>query len=150
MSTPELAVALTLGITFSLLFAEFSGFIPGGLVVPGYLALYWNRPFILVFVIVSSIITYLVVNKLLGRMVILYGKRKFAAMLLIGMGLTLLGENLMSFWTVQQLSLSGVGVVVPGLIANCYQRQGFSKTFMSMGILVGATLIGLFLYSCVK
>lgn len=150
MSTSDLAIALTVGITLSLIFAEFSGFTPGGLVVPGYLALYWNRPQILIYVLLASLGTYLVVSKLLGRIVILYGKRKFTAMLLVGMGLTLLGESLISLWSLQQLSLSGVGVIVPGLIANCCQRQGFGKTFVSIGILVCLTLIGLNLYSFIK
>jgi hypothetical protein len=36
--------------------------------------------------------------------------------------------------TVTQLQMQSIGYIVPGLIANWFERQGFLKTISTMGI----------------
>ncbi len=80
----DLYIALVLGVLVSLLFAEKTGILPAGLVVPGYLALIFDQPIFIAMVLVISILTYLIVTHVFSRFTILYGRRKFAAMLTTG------------------------------------------------------------------
>ena len=77
----ELYFSLFVGIVLSLIFAEKFGISPAGLVVPGYLALIFDQPIMLLSVLIISCITYFIVNHGISRFVILYGRRKFAAMI---------------------------------------------------------------------
>lgn len=81
----ELYFSLFVGIVLSLIFAEKFGINPAGLVVPGYLALIFDQPIMLLSVLVISCLTYFIVTFGISRWVILYGRRKFAAMILTGM-----------------------------------------------------------------
>ena len=128
----EIYLALAVGCAISLLFAERFQLLPAGLVVPGYLALLFNQPLSLVAVLLISLLTFFIVKYGIGRMTILYGRRKFVAMLLTGMTLSLmLGGSLA--WI-----LSAIGLIVPGLIANTMERQGVKLT---LGITVLLTTI---------
>lgn len=146
MFTSELAIALTIGVTLSLLFSEFFGNLPGGLVVPGYLALSWKYPYSLMTVFVISLLTFFLVRFVLERLIILYGRRKFAAMLLTGIGFTVGLNFCIPLLPMAVPPLTGVGVIVPGLIANCYQKQGFISTIASIAVLSSLTIIVMKLY----
>src|SRR5699024_10753255 len=76
-----------LGVVLSLLFTERTGIIPAGLVVPGYLALIFDQPIFIVVILFVSFLTYLIVHFGISRVTILYGRRKFAAMLIVGITL---------------------------------------------------------------
>lgn len=146
MFTSEIAIALTIGVVLSLLFSEFFGHLPGGLVVPGFLALSWNHPYSLLSVLFISILTYCMVKLIMGHFIILFGRRKFAAMLLVGIGFSVGLNQLIAHlpWVIPPLT--GVGIIVPGLIANCFQKQGFLTTVASMAILSSITIVGIKLY----
>ena len=119
--------------------------LPGGLVVPGYLAVSWKNPELILLIVATALITYLLVS-ILGRFIILYGRRKFAAMLLIGIGLTLLLEMLLPLTPLAAVQLRAIGIVVPGLLANCIHRQGLLPTLTSLVILVSLTIAALSIY----
>ncbi|GCF76385.1 hypothetical protein BC2926_39260 [Bacillus cereus] len=86
----DLYIALVLGVTLSLIFTEKTGVLPAGLVVPGYLALVFNQPVFMLVILFISILTYVIVMHGVSRFMILYGRRKFAAMLVTGICLKLL------------------------------------------------------------
>jgi len=44
------------------------------------------------------------------------------------------------------ISLQGVGIIIPGLIANCVERQGAVPTLLSMFFLGGLTHLALLAY----
>lgn len=138
-------IALTIGVTLSLLFSELSGMLPGGLVVPGYLAVSWKNPELILLIVATALVTYLLVS-LLGRFIILYGRRKFAAMLLTGIGLTLFLEMLLPLTPLAAVQLRAIGIVVPGLLANCIHRQGLLPTLTSLVLLVSLTIAALSVY----
>ena len=77
----ELYFSLFVGVVLSLIFAEKFGINPAGLVVPGYLALIFDQPIMLLSVLIISCLTYFIVSNGISKWVILYGRRKFAAII---------------------------------------------------------------------
>jgi poly-gamma-glutamate biosynthesis protein PgsC/CapC len=121
-------VSIGLGLCVSLLFSEFFGIAAGGMVVPGYIALYLNRPIMIVVTVLVSLLTYFIVNSL-GAFMIVYGKRRTVLTIIIGF---LLGWLVRLLDPVplgpQAVELSIVGYIIPGLIAIWMDRQGILET----------------------
>jgi poly-gamma-glutamate biosynthesis protein PgsC/CapC len=143
----DLYVALTLGVILSLIFSEKTGIIPAGLVVPGYLGLIFDQPVFLMMVLIISLLTYVIVTYGISRFVILYGKRKFAAMLVVGISLKLIFDYFYPIMPFEIYEFRGIGVIVPGLIANTIQKQGLVVTLGSTLLISGATFVLMFLYN---
>lgn len=120
----DLYIALVLGVILSLLFSEKTGIVPAGLVVPGYLALVFDQPIFIAVIFGISLLTYVIVTYGLSRIMLLYGRRKFAAMLSVGIVLKLLLDYAYPMLPFEILEFRGIGVIVPGLIANTIQKQG--------------------------
>ncbi|MGE7182400.1 poly-gamma-glutamate biosynthesis protein PgsC [Peribacillus sp. NPDC006672] len=135
----DLYVALVLGVTLSLIFSEKTGVVPAGLIVPGYLALVFDQWEIMLVILTISIVTYLIVTHGLSRWVILYGRRKFAAMMVTGICLKLLLDLVYPVMPFEIFEFRGIGIIVPGLIANTIQRQGMPLTLGSTLLLSGLT-----------
>ncbi|MED3324669.1 capsular polyglutamate amide ligase/translocase CapC [Bacillus thuringiensis] len=135
----DLYIALVLGVTLSLIFTEKTGVLPAGLVVPGYLALVFNQPVFMLVVLFISILTYVIVMHGVSRFMILYGRRKFAAMLVTGICLKLLFDYFYPVMPFEIFEFRGIGVIVPGLIANTIQKQGLPLTLGSTILLSGLT-----------
>ena len=93
----------------------------------GYLAMFAAQPAWLAGTLAISLVTWAVVH-LLGKCLLLYGRRLFAMHLLTGM---LLGQALMLFgrgaahW---DWGISVIGWVVPGLLSRDFDRQGLAAT----------------------
>lgn len=131
----ELAV---LALLISLLFTEFTNLLPGGIIVPFYFALYLDDPVKIIATVVSALIAMVVV-KFLSRYTILYGRRKFALYLIIGILEKILftylyfGDSYMFY----NLSMT-IGYLVPGILGREMEKQGVVKT---LGALTIVTLI---------
>lgn len=128
------------GIVISILFYEITGISPGGIVVPGYIAIYLNRPDRIITTLVLSLAVLIFVNHL-SEYTILYGKRKFATMVMVSFIVKFLfevivGKLLISF------TFASIGYIVPGLIAKEMDRQGILKTVSSMIIVACLIKIG--------
>ncbi|TBW84840.1 poly-gamma-glutamate biosynthesis protein PgsC [Staphylococcus hominis] len=143
----ELYFSLFVGIVLSLIFAEKFGINPAGLVVPGYLALIFDEPIMLLSVLVISCLTYFIVTFGISKWVILYGRRKFAAMILTGMVLKFIFDLIYPITPFEVVEVSGIGVVIPGIIANTIQKQGVVITLSTTMLLTCITYVILFLYS---
>ena len=76
-----IALSIGIGLIASFLFTELTGLYGGGLVVPGYLALYLDQPTRVGATLLLAGITYAVVW-VLSHAIILYGRRRFMAMVL--------------------------------------------------------------------
>ena len=121
-------LAITLGLTFSLLSYEVFGLAAGGIVVPGYIALHLSQPDRLAGIIFVSLATYLVI-KILGNYTFLYGRRQMVVCLLVGCLLANFSRQfLLLDLTSSTVELQAVGWVVPGLIAHWFGKQGIYKT----------------------
>jgi len=143
----ELYLAIVLGMVLSLIFAERFGIVPAGLVVAGYLALVLDQPILVLLIFSIAFVTFFIVTKGIGRFTILYGRRKFAAMLLVAVLLKLGIDYAYPLLPFEIYELRGIGVIVPGLIANGIQKQGALLTVGSSLLLAALTYGGLFLVS---
>jgi len=122
-----------LSVILNLLALELVGFSAGGVIVPGYLALYLDQPLRLIATGAAALVTLAAVLAL-GRVTVLYGRRKFAAMLLVGFlanaGMTALLTAAVSAGpaAAHLVDLRAIGYLVPGLLANEMSRQGVLVT----------------------
>lgn len=146
----ELYFSLFVGVVLSLIFAEKFGINPAGLVVPGYLALIFDQPIMLLSVLIISCLTYFIVSNGISKWVILYGRRKFAAMILTGMVIKFIFDLLYPLTPFEMVEVSGIGVVIPGIIANTIQKQGVVITLSTTMLLTCITYIILLLYSFIN
>lgn len=127
-----------LSLILTLIFTEVTGLLPGGIIVPYYFALYLDDPVKIVSTVVSALIAVGAV-KLLSRVTILYGRRKFALYIIIGLLEKILftylyfGDSYMFF----HLSMT-IGYLVPGILARQMECQGLVKT---LGALAAVTLM---------
>ncbi len=129
--------AILLGILISLIYTEVTGY-SAGLIIPGYLALNLHSPLRLVYTLAVAAAA-VGLCCLLARVVILYGRRRFAALILLT---CLLGAAVKALGVV---SVSAVGVILPGLIAREFDRQGFLTTLLSLAVTTGFTALCLLL-----
>lgn len=139
---PEVVrVALVIGVVVSIIFYERLHLTTGGAIVPAYLVLFLPEPLFVVVTLVVGYLTYLIVNRVIAKRFIIYGRRKFEVELLVGLGLL----TLSTFMGVQLqvldptlLSLAGVGFLIPGVLAHDMFRQKPAKTLLA---LLGTTTI---------
>lgn len=129
----ELAV---LALLVSLIFTEFTNLLPGGIIVPFYFALYLDDPVKIIATVVSSLIA-VGVMKILSRYTILYGRRKFAMYLIIGILEKIVFTYLYfgNSYMFYNLSMT-IGYLVPGILGREMEKQGILKTLGSLTIVV--------------
>jgi poly-gamma-glutamate biosynthesis protein PgsC/CapC len=136
-----LTASIGIGLAVSLLFSEMFGLAAGGMVVPGYIALYLNRPIDVTLTIAAALLTYFAVHAL-STFIIIYGKRRTVLMIVIGYLVRGLMETI-PFYTsgtlvsISELSgapaeFSVIGYVIPGLIAIWMDRQGVIETLAAL------------------
>jgi gamma-polyglutamate biosynthesis protein CapC len=140
----ELYLSLVLGVVVSLVYAERTGVIPAGMVVPGYLALVLDQMLFVGAILLISFATFLVVHLGISKLVILYGRRRFVAMLGVGIVFKLVFDALYPAMPFEVYEFRGIGVIVPGLIANSIARQGVPHTMISTLLLSGLTFLLVF------
>ncbi len=140
----ELYLSLVIGVIVSLIYAERTGVIPAGLIVPGYLALVLDQVVFVSAIFLLSFLTFLAVDRVVGKLVILYGRRRFVAMLAVGILLKLAFDALYPTMPFEVYEFRGIGVIVPGLIANAIHRQGVPHTLISTLLLSGLTFLIVF------
>ena len=134
--------ALGLGLLVSLVVSEVFGLASAGLVVPGYLALYLDRPTRVVVTLAVALATWAIVRFGLSRLVVLYGRRRFAITVLTGFLLNAALAQAAFLLPTESLELRAVGYIVPGLIANTALTQGPATT-VGVTVLVAAVVRGL-------
>lgn len=134
--------AIFLGILIGLIYYELIGLTPGGIIVPGYIALYLTKPLILVTTLAAVLITYFIV-KGFSRLIILYGRRAFVVAVLIGFFLKWTLETLLLRTNFLGADLAVIGYIIPGLIAHEMRKQGIIETILSCSIVSG--LVGILL-----
>lgn len=139
-----LALAIGIGLAVSLLLSEVFGLAAGGMVVPGYIALYLTKPVAVALTLAAGFVTFAVVHAL-SAIVIIYGRRRTVLMILVGY---LINAALRSFLGGLAVSFASgeytvIGHVIPGLIAIWLDRQGVLETVSAL--LTAAVLVRLIL-----
>lgn len=133
--------SLGLGMALGLIYYELLGLSPGGIIVPGYVALLINQPVRVIATLLIGLLTYLLIRGL-SQVMILYGRRRFVLAVLFGFLLSRLLET----WPIlpgTSAELRAIGYVIPGLMANDMENQGILTTAIS--ILAVSALVRLIL-----
>ena len=120
-----------IGLVVSLLYAEIFGIAPGGIIVPGYLALGINDPIMVGLTLAVSLLTFFIV-RVLATVMIIYGRRRTVLMILISFLLgSLVRAGLGVGTPVGPFEIDVIGYIVPGLLAIWMDRQGTVTTVSS-------------------
>lgn len=140
-------LALVVGVLASILFYERVQLTTGGAIVPAYLALFLPAPLYVAVTFLSGYLTYFAVSVVLAKRRILYGRRKFEVEMLVGLAFVAIGTlaaHLLGARTPLLLGLTGIGFLVPGVLAHDMFRQGPRRTFLAVG--VTTAIVGLFVF----
>lgn len=137
--------AIGLGLVISLVFTELLGVAAGGLIVPGYIALYLDQPLRVGGTVLAALATFGTV-KALGRFVLLYGRRTMVFSVLVGFVFGYLTRYVLVFNAMLDTGIDAsviqsIGYIIPGLIAYWMSRQGVLATLSTM--IVAAFLVRL-------
>jgi gamma-polyglutamate biosynthesis protein CapC len=126
---PEVAVlALALGLVFGLVCYLLTNLSPGGMITPGWLGLALiQKPSLALLVGGVVVLTYAAIWRL-QRIVILYGKRLFATVVLAAIFFQITAVLLVMPDTGVDAQTTTLGFVVPGLIAYQLLRQPVAAT----------------------
>ena len=127
MYITDFYMSLIIGVIGTLLFVETFGITPGGIIVASYLALVFDSPITMVLIFLVSFITY----GILPKFVILYGRRRFVATIVVAVILKLIFEAIYPLTPFPTFEFRGIGIIVPALLSNCYARQGIKLTVVS-------------------
>jgi poly-gamma-glutamate biosynthesis protein PgsC/CapC len=120
-----------IGLLISLLFIGLTGYYPGGIIVPSYLVLFMDQPARIAGTLIAALLAMLCF-KFASRYLILFGKRKFVFMILLGGLWTFIWLEVFPFIFPASLEFRVIGWVIPGLIANHFERQGVVVTTASL------------------
>lgn len=128
METTYFYLALVIGLAISLLMEELIGISAGGMIVPGYLAMVCDDIGQVLLIFAVSFAIYLIINYVLPHFVILFGHRKFVATMIIGIIIKLILELIFPALPFASVTIRGIGIITPALIANSYSKQGIRYT----------------------
>ena len=117
------------GILIAILYSEISGYSTGGMVAPVYLALNLKDPWRIAFSLLVVLLVW-ACDKLIGKFLILYGRRLFA----VNVVLSFLFSFLIGAIGIFPFGIRVIGYLVPALIVRDLERQGALKTGLSIGI----------------
>ncbi len=136
-------IAVGLGVVFSLLFTEFFGVAAGGIVVPGYIALQMNDYYQLLGTLIVASLTFLALRGA-SQFMFIFGRRRMVMAILIGFILGYASRQLVLHHFLEvDIRLQAIGYIIPGLIANWMERQGYFRTIA--GVLIAACAVRLLL-----
>lgn len=132
---------VVIGILVSMLFYEFTEISPAGLIVPAYMALYLTQPSKIIYTLAISLVTF-IICKQLDKVMILYGRRKFSVMIIVAFLLSLIVNQL----GIIQYGMSTIGSIIPGVVANEFDKQGISKSLLGLIITMAIIMLILMLF----
>lgn len=119
------------GLLLSVLYIGLTGLYPGGVIVPAYLVLVLEQPPRLAVILAAALLS-LACFRLAARYVILFGARRFAFMITAGALWSVLGTQALPQPSPAWGDFHVIGWIVPGLIANTFERQGIPLTLASL------------------
>ena len=128
-------ISIGLGIFLSLILSESLGVTAGGIIVPGYIALYLHQPVQVVVTFLVAILVWAIIQGM-GNVMFLYGKRRIVLALILGFFFGYISRNFI--YLSQDIgSVAVIGNIIPGLIANWMDRQVIIRT-LSVVLLTSA------------
>ncbi|KOG44793.1 capsule biosynthesis protein capC [Streptomyces virginiae] len=131
---PEIAaIGIALGLLFSLLCYLTTNLSPGGMITPGWLAITFIEDVQRAGLVVGVTLLTYVLAVLTQKVVILYGKRLFATVVLIGVLLQATVVIVLQREFPLLYANQTLGFIVPGLIAYQLIRQPKGATLLATG-----------------
>lgn len=132
---------IAIGIIISLIYTEITDLSPGGMITPGYIALFIDQPMRIIATLFVAFITYFII-KIFKKHLAIYGRRQFAFAVITAILLKLtLGKYIFHSSDIS-LTINSIGVIIPGLIANDMEKQSVDKTLISI-LLVSSVLLAI-------
>jgi gamma-polyglutamate biosynthesis protein CapC len=140
--TPEMTtLALGIGLIFSLMCYLLTNLSPGGMITPGWIGVILVETPVQGAVIVAATVLTFLFTKVLQKLTILYGKRLFAAVVLVGVLLQLTSYVLVQRQLPLLFTHETLGFVIPGLITYQLIRQPPVATLLATGAAAAATYV---------
>lgn len=130
----DFALVLIIGLAVSLVMSEVFGVSPGGIITPAYLAMTIDDPQVVAMICFIALALFLIVQHGLSRIMMIYGRRKFIAFMLVAVTMKLIMDYLFPLMPYGSLEFRGIGLIVPALIANQISKQGAVLTFGMAGV----------------
>jgi gamma-polyglutamate biosynthesis protein CapC len=134
-------LGIALGLLFSLVCYLTTNLSPGGMITPGWLALTLVEDVRRAWIVVAVTIMTYIGSRVMQRYVILYGKRLFAAVVLLAILLQTTFFLLIQSSYPLLFSHQTLGFVVPGLIAYQLVRQPIRPTVLSTSMVTLVTYV---------
>ena len=128
----EPGIYIGIGMVLSILATETLGVTAGGIIVPGYIALYIHEPFKIIITFSVSLLVLFII-RFLSNYIFIYGKRRLVLSLILGFFFGYLSKIYLDS------DLSSIGNIIPGLLASWMDRQGAIKTISVVIIIAVAT-----------
>jgi len=129
---------LLIGLVVAVLYVEIMDIYPGGIIVPAYIALFLDQPLRIVVTIIVAFLS-LYSYKILSRWLILFGRRRFVMLILLGAVWAQLWFLFLPHLFPEPLALRAIGWLIPGLLANNLEKQKSIPTLASMLIVAVIT-----------
>ena len=126
------------GVLASIVFLELTQISPGGVIVPGYIALLLDDPWRVAATVGLSLLTWGAV-RLLSEHVILFGRRRFAVFIVVSFLLRWLFGLISAEAALPITAAVVIGYLVPGILAHEIDRQGAVKALGAV-VVVGIWL----------
>ena len=134
IENPQLiGLVIGIGMVLSLVLTETLGVTAGGVIVPGYIAIYINEPYKIIITFAVAL-TVLLIIRFLSNFMFIYGKRRLVLSLMLGF---LFGY--LSKMYLEDIDSASIGNIIPGLLASWMDRQGTLKTISVLIIIAVAT-----------
>jgi len=122
---------LLIGLVLALLWSEITDVSPGGIIVPGYLALYLGQPLRIAATLAVALMT-LAAYRFLARRLILFGRRRFVLTVLVGAVLAQAWLLILPGLFAAPAGLRVIGWIIPGILASSLARQKAAPTLASL------------------
>jgi len=129
---------LLIGLVLALLWAEITDLSPGGIIVPGYFALYLDRPLRATATLAVALLT-LAIYRFLARHLLLFGRRRFVLMVLVGAVFSQVWLLVLPRVFAAPVELRVIGWVIPGILASSLARQKVLPTLASLAAVATLT-----------
>ena len=147
----DLVVILLFGTLASVALRTATPIRSGGYVTAAFVVFFGANPFLLASLLVVALMTHLICTQFLMPRMIVFGRRKFAMMLIVGSLMMWaylivcegMGTLLSNF---QHPAYAGILILLPGLIANDMHRSDISNVLTGMGLLVSWVFLIVNLY----
>ncbi len=141
MSLTYFYLALIIGVCLDLICEECFGVVAGGSICPGFLAMVCDDLPTIFLIFTITLIIYLLVQYVLPKIMIIYGKRRFTVVIILAIVLKLFFEIFFPTLPFATVGFRGVGVMSTGILANNCVKQGFRYTIIATAITTAITFI---------